>query len=701
MSVLLIPAIQLTAGSSLWLIPLCLLFGAGISALLYFKNTSGDLPRNLLLFLSVVRFLTGSFIAFLLLSPMVKTFTRSVEKPALIIGIDNSRSMVAGADSMLKQQELQQFLDELKAGIDDRFEVYTYSFGQEVREENIPSFKDELTDISSFFRELSSRFHNRNVGAVVLVSDGIWNSGSDPLYLSGNADFPVYTYNAGDTIVRRDLILKEINYNRVSYLGNRFPIEVVVHGREAAGSQSRLSVEAGGKEVFTKVLQFSSDNQVITVPVFADASEMGFIKFRISLGTIEGETNTSNNVREVFVDVRKGRKKIALIAAAPHPDLAAVLRSVNAGNNFEASLFMADNFRENPGDFDLFILHQVPSRDAPRQTLSSELVQLGKPVLFILGSQSDIPSFNRLKTGLALVNANASANEALPVYDKNFSLFVVSDPVIKMLGEVPPLISPFASYQSAGSVYVMAWQGLGSLQSNNPLIMFSQLSDTRYGIVAGEGLWKWRISEYSRSSSHDAFDELAGKIIQYLSVEPDRNRLKISWRDTYAENESVEFNALLLNESGELVNDPLLEMKILDDRNNDFGFSFTTAGDGYYLNAGTLSPGYYRFAATAETGSGRQERNGSFVVSDLHLEDINTVANHRLLNAIALRTGGASVYPAQAEILTGLINDREDAKPVIYARKKYTDLVNFAPLLVLIVLLAGVEWFLRRYYGSY
>lgn len=696
-----IPGFQLISGYPLWFAPLCLLFGAGVAVLLYYKNTAEDFPRSLVIFLSVLRFLSASLIAFLLLSPMIKTTSRTAELPAVIIGVDNSRSMVLGADSLFQQNQLPLMLSELGKELKGKFEVYSYTFGQQVAESEAGDYQDELSDIASFFSEINARFYNRNVGAVVLVSDGIYNAGKDPLYASRDAAYPVYTINAGDTTVKRDLVIQRVNYNRTAFKGNRFPVEVVVQAREAGGMNTELKVTSEGRDVYSAKLDFTSDNQVRTISFTTEALETGIKKFRIAVDVVDGEVNKANNVREIFIEVKEGKQRIAIVGSAPHPDLAALERAIDNGNNFEADLFYTDNLKTAPSGYNLFILHQVPSLTNAAVSLTTALAGQKVPVLFVLGAQSDIPAFNRLKTGLSLIGQGKSGNEALPVFNKDFTLFVTPEHITSLLATVPPLLSPFAQYQQSNSVNVLAYQGLGSLRSEMPLILFSQIADTRYGIIAGEGLWKWRMHDFQINGNHSAFDEFTGKLLQYLSAETDRNRLKLTWRNTYAENEPVEFNALLLNESGEIVNDPEIDLTITGEDDKVYDFLFSAMNEGYYLNAGNLPPGLYRFTATSGSGDTGFRRDGSFTVTAINLEDVNTIANHRLLNAIAAQTGGKSLKPEETGELSALINNREDAKPVIYSRKHFTDLISFIPLLGLIILVLGTEWFLRRFNGSY
>ena len=142
-------------------------------------------------------------------------------------------------------------------------------------------------------------------------------------------------------------------------------------------------------------------------------------------------------------------------------------------------------------------------------------------------------------------------------------------------------------------------------------------------------------------------------------------------------------------------------MQITNEDGKEFNYSFTTNGLIYQLSAGSLPAGLYSFKAQTDPGTGVVTRSGNFVVSPLNLEDVNTVANHRLLNAMASETGGTSFVPADVQKIIEVIKNREDIKPVVYSKKRYTDLVDFFPLLMLIILLMGVEWFLRKFHGSY
>jgi hypothetical protein len=692
---------QLISGLPIWLTILCPLAGAGVAAILYYRNSSSGFSRPLIISLAILRFITYSLIFFLVLSPLVRVISRDIEKPSIVVGVDNSTSMIRGIDSVFLSTRLPAALKKIQSDLGKQYDVKFFVFGQNVLESDSADFLDGKTDISAFLSFTNSRYFNRNLGAVVLMSDGIYNSGENPLYQVRNSTYPVLTVKFGDTTVNRDLIISKVNHNRYVFKGNQFPVEIVVHAREAGGESTRLSVTSEGKEIFTRQINVSSGNQVFTIPLFIEAGESGLKKFRILLEGIPGEISLENNVREIFVEVKEMRQKVVIVANSPHPDLASLKRALEYSNNFEAELFLIDNFTANIADYSLFVLHQLPSASNQSSRLLDELVRLKIPVLFIIGSQNDIPRFNRMQTGLTLIGHNNAVNEALPVLNSNFPLFIITEQMEKLFADLPPLVSPFANYQISNATYPLAHQKIGQLRTDLPLVAYSQTADVRYGFIAGEGIWKWRMHDYASNGNHNTFDDFIVKSVQYLSQQTEKGNFRVFWNNYYAENDPVEFSARLFNDSEEPITGPEVRLLITSEEGKEFNYSFSIKDDTYYLQIGSLPAGLYSFRAETDPGTGVLVKTGNFVVTSLILEDINSVADHRLLEAIASETGGTSYFSDGIDEMIENIRNRDDIKPVVYSKKRYTDLVDFYPLLILLILMMSVEWFLRKYSGSY
>lgn len=632
---------------------------------------------------------------------MIRTIKRTTIKPAIVIGIDNSSSMVMNDDSAFYKKEFLAEIESLKRELGDDYEIETYIFGQRVNVSSKPDYKDEITNISLLFNEVNTRYYNRNIGAVILATDGIYNGGSDPLYEVRNINYPVFTIKAGDTTSRKDLLIQKVNHNRIAFKGNSFPVEVEIHAQELAGQQTRVTIKDGDKNVFSEEIIISSSNQVITVPAMIEADKVGIKRLNILLDSLEGEISTGNNHRDIFIDIRETRQKIAIISDAPHPDIAAFQRVLVNSNNFEVQIFNANEFNQNLQDFSLIIFHGLPSIKNPVAGTLERVKNLKLPVLFVIGSNTNLQALSDLNIGVEISNFQNSYNEALAGVNNGFSAFLMNDAQRKLLEIAPPLVSPFAVYDLANSVQIMAYQVIGTTRTEMPLVMFNQVNDSRYSFIIGEGIWKWRMFDYMTNDTHDNFDGIIGKIVQYLTVQSDRGKFRVTWNNYYAENENVEFNAVLLNDSQEPITEPEVLLTITDENKKKFDYTFTPANKSYNLKVGTFPAGIYTFEATAKVAGEPLKKMGSFVVTAIDMEDVNLVANHKILNMIARESGGESVYPAGMQSLAETIKNRADVKPMTYARQNYLDLIDYIPLMILLFILLGAEWFLRKYHGSY
>lgn len=172
-------------------------------------------------------------------------------------------------------------------------------------------------------------------------------------------------------------------------------------------------------------------------------------------------------------------------------------------------------------------------------------------------------------------------------------------------------------------------------------------------------------------------------------------------KNNFSENEAVAIDAELYNDSYQLINAPEVNIVITDENKKNFPYAFTRTSNAYYLNAGSLPPGEYSYKASTTFAGKAFQKSGMFTVKLLNIESMNTVANHELLNNMAARHKGKMVYPQQLDQLEKLLAARDDMKTIAYTQKRYTDLVSFLPVLLLLLGLISAEWFVRKRNGSY
>ncbi|NOX46199.1 MAG: hypothetical protein GXO89_04395 [Chlorobi bacterium] len=684
----------------MWFLIFCLMAGFAYAFALYYRERKNEFGLVAKWAMAILRGTAVAFIAFLLLNPMLKTLSEHTEKPIIIFAQDNSRSIVSGPDSAFYQkgyvESVNSFLDALKPNYDLR----GFSFGDRFAEGAFHGFNDKQTDISELFGEIKNRFSNRNVGAMVLATDGIFNSGLNPIYASSDIPFPVYTIALGDTIVRKDVVLKKVNFNRIAYQGNEFPVEVILNGSKCRGLSTKLTISKEGKTLFSKTITFPDDDHFETVSVHLKAEKKGMHRYRVSLSPVDGEVSLSNNSQNIFVDILEGKQKILILANSPHPDISALKQSILENKNYEVDDFVINKFDKNPAAYNLIILHQLPSVQNPISSVYQSIEQNAIPVLFVVGKQTNMAALNNLNLGFS-VKGQILYNESLPMLNNEFALFAVSDNVSRALHYFPPLISPFGTYNVSPSMNVFMSQKIGSVATGDPLVLFGNTQNAKIGIVNGEGVWRWRLREFEKEGSHKAFDEIINKTVQYLSVKTDKSFFRVFSKNDFRENENIEFDAEVYNESYELVNTHDVSMTITNSEGERFLFTFNKTAKAYYLNAGSLPVDNYRYSAKVNMGDKTLTDNGVFTVSELNVEKTNIVANHNLLFNLSEKKDGEMFYPNQLTELQKQIESREDIKTVTYSQKRYTEILKLPWLLILILALLSAEWFMRKRGGGY
>ena len=697
-------SIHIVTGYPLWFVIFCLLLGALYAAALYYKENKNEFSVTIKRVMAVLRLISVAFIAFFLLSPLLKLISSQVEKPVIIIAQDNSHSILNYADSSFYKSEYLNHLNTLAEQLKKKYDVKMYVFGEKTREfptNGKINFSDKETDISSVFEDINNNFSGCNVGAVILASDGDFNKGSHPVYASQNMKFPIYTLALGDTNLRRDAKIVKVNHNRYAYPGNSFPLEIVLNAVQCRGMTGDLKVLKDNEILYSKPISFSSDNYNTTVTVQLEAKGTGVQHYKVMISPLKNEISKANNVQDVFVEILNHRQKILILEAVPHPDISALKQSLENYNDYEVDVFSENEFTGQPTSYNLIILHQVPSLKKSSRQLITTIVKNKIPVLFIIGTQSDLAAFNELKSGLNINQPKSIYNESQAFGNKDFSQFSLNTETWRIINDFPPLTCPFGQYKVQNSANIFLFQKIGSVTTAQPLILLNQVDDVRYGIISGEGIWKWRLADYAQKNNHEAFDEIISKIAQYLSVKEDKSFFRIHNEHQYLENQPVEFSAEVFNDSYEPVHEPDVEMTITSNDGKKFPYTFSKTESGYQLNAGNFPVGVYNFNAKVKVGKNIFEKRGEFIILPLNAENINMTADHKILYDLAKKHDGEMFYPKQMELLADKINQRQDIRSVSFTQKKYTDMIDLKSLFFFILLLLTTEWFLRKYFGGY
>jgi hypothetical protein len=669
---------------------------------MYYKDQSfGELSSKLNYRLGFLRFVSVLVICLLLLSPVIKSYTTQSEQPIVVLAQDNSESI---ARNMSEEQRSNYTRDyqTLKTELEKKYTLKEYSFGSSVQETSRFSLTDKATNMSQFMQEMYDLFSNQNIGTIIWATDGIYNQGSNPLYLGSKLNTPIFSIALGDTVPKKDLIIKKIYNNQIAYLGDQFNVQIDLSAINCAASTTRLSIYNKGKKLFEQKINLENNDFFTTEEVTIEAKYSGVQKFTVTVSDIEGESTTANNSKSFYIDVLDARQKILLLAESPHPDIAAFRRTIDNNKNYLVDIQYADDFDKNIADYDFVVLHQLPSkRNAIPNILNALRIQK-TPHLFVVGTLSNLQNLNQSQSIVRIQARGNQSNDAQGVFNPTFNIFTIDEGVQEMIPQLPPVTVPFAEFKAKADAHVFMNQRIGSINTEYPLWLAGTEQSVKKGVLTGEGIWKWRIFDYVQHQSHDLFDAMLGKFIQYLCTKEDKRKFRAFVGSTlYNENESIVIDAELYNSNYERINTPEARLSITNEKGEEFPFTFSKTASAYVLDVGRLAEGSYKFEASTAYNGALLKSGGAFSVKSVQLEVFESTANHQLLYLLSAANGGQVVYPDQLSDLPKYIEDKGFAKPILYESVKSRSLIHLKWIFFLLLGLLGLEWFLRRFFGSY
>jgi hypothetical protein len=677
--------------------------GAVYAGALYFRDrfnrTYGSRLAGLL---AAMRFGVVTLIAFFLLKPLIKTIQREVEKPIIIIAQDNSQSLSLVKDSAMYKTSYLDQLKSLKDALGEDYDVRSYSFGDQIKEglDSI-SLQEKETNFSGLLEEINTKFAGRNLGALIIGSDGIYNKGSNPIYSYNKLNAPVYTIALGDTTVRKDALIAEVAANRLAYLNNKFPISISVEGRKCAGETVQVTVSHKGNTVFSQPITFDGNRSAKTIDLTQDAKTVGLQKYTVTISNLNGEITYANNRKDVFIEVLDSRQKVLILASTPHPDVNAMREAIASNDAYSISTELVNKFNGNINDYNLIIFHQLPSSGSQGLNFVKNAIDQNIPSLFIWGANTDFNAFNSLGLGYSLSgyrNTNTDINAAVM---EGYSLFQIEKITSDLIATAPPLSVPFGDFEISPGANIFVRQQVGQISTSKPLIAFNKKNENKIGLIAGEGIWRWRINAFRQFETHDVFNGMVSKMVQYMASKEDKSLFRVNGPTDFPENIAITFDAELYNASYEAVIDKEISMVIKNEEGREFPYTFSPMNGRYKLNAGSLPVGNYTYVASTVSEGQTLKEIGEFSVSPLQAELTNTIADHKLLAQFARENSGEMVYPDAVNSLVEKIKAREEITSVSYETKQLNDLINFRWLLFLILLLLGGEWLLRKRAGTY
>lgn len=707
--------------SSPYFIILIVILAGALSYFMY-RGTKDILPRRVQLILTVFRFLALTGIGILLLRPLMNTLNKLSYAPIIAVLQDVSESLVIQKDSNFVRSEYPNLLKDFSSSFDeDDYEVNLFSYANSLKNNldvDSLTFDQTGTNISGAISGVQQLYQNQNLGAIVLVSDGISTSGTNPLYTIEGLQQPIYTVLIGDTTIQQDIKIKEALFNEIAYLNNEMPIQVNVQSSGYDQAELRVSLRHNDKVLATNSVKIGRNNPQGTVNFLIKPEEVGLQQYEIIVSRLNNEITYRNNYRKIFINVLENRVKIALFGGSPHPDIGALRQAFQRDERYELQEFILQRpgkYYESPAnynlsDFDLLILHNFPSNSADKnmvQEIADEIKERKVPVIFFVGKFTDLRNMQPLfeYMGITPKNFNQRAEEITlnfsPEYAQH-STFTFSESWIRWANDAPPIFRNRSNWESKSTAQVFATAKIKNIALDYPVYALQNYLERKNMVLLGENFWRMRAHSYREYEDFDLFDEWLFNNITWLMVQDDKRKFKVEpTNKIFSGSDLVSFTGQAYDESYNPIPDVeiRLNLKGPDGKDNDYYLNEISEAQ-YFLELNNLPEGTYAYTAEGRKndvpiGTDR----GQFSVGKSNIEHFQLQANRDVMQQMALRTGGEFMYARNMTELPKKLKSLETLKPLTDFKRQRVEFFEFWWILLALLGLLAVEWVVRKLYS--
>jgi hypothetical protein len=667
-----------------------------------------------------------ALLLFAIFEPVLSFLKVTAEDPEVIVAIDNSESMtLSGQDSsrIAEARAIAGRIERSNLGAASRFVAFADSakpLPLPVRPAALDARGSE-TRIESPFMLAADSLRVRNVRAIVLLSDGRYNSGANPLFAAEGLGVPVYAVGLGDSIEPRDLSVQQIFTNEVTYLGSELPVEVRVKSAGYDNGSATVTLRDDNGVVASQQIALAPGTNEYTASFIYKPRSEGMAKLRADIAGSGGELTAKNNSRTAYVKVKSNKRRYVLIAGGPNPDVAFLRRLLSADPNIDVKSFVqrgGPEFIEGKLDAGAFRdAEAIVLVDYPTATTSDESLRLVRnavqsanlPLFTILGANVDVNKMKALEP-LLPVTFGQQRKEEMQVF-ADVTQAGTNSPIMKvrkMEGwkELPPIYRTETGVQARPESEVLANARIGTTGLDDPLIVARKLGRSRSLAVLGYGIYRWQLlgegPQVERGTAGaGVLEDFISNSLQWLAVRDEEKQVRIvTNKPLYNLGEGVRTLAQVYDESFNPISDAEVDVEV-QGSGRTYAIALAPVGNGRY--EGTLSnlpAGDYSFTGRALAAGREVGRDGGrFSIGEIGLEFMQPSMNAETMRSLAARTGGR-FYTARTTgtLIDDILANKGFAPRSVESRNDFP-LWNFPWLLAAALAAFALEWFMRKRSG--
>ncbi len=711
-------------GYSPWLLLLCVAVAGGLTYWTY-RATVPSLRVGWRLLLGGLRFLALALICFLLFEPVLQQFRSTERPPVLAVLVDDSQSMqvvTAGDTSAARPNAARTSVRPVLDALQDEAMPGTARFFR-VREASralsggiIDSlrFDGARTDLSSGLQAAPEELRDENLGGIVLVSDGQYNTGQNPLRVADRSPVPVHTVTVGDTARQRDLRVQDVSTNDRAYLNSSVPVRVTLSVTEGPGQPVPVTLEQSGRTLDQRPVRLPDGTGEVSVDLTFEPEQAGLQQVTVRVPELAGEVTTRNNAQSTSLRVLESKRQVLLLGAAPAPDVSALRRVYERTADTEVTAriptpdgtFLEGPLPDDLSAFDVVVLAGFPSPSVPDDVVQrvATLVNDGTPALFFLDRQTDLAAWTEhFEASLparpdASTSSFAEASFRIVESARQHPVFRIEGAEGAFFERLPPLQVPASAWTPTPDAQVLGTAATTSA----PLLVLRRRAGLRTAAFLGSGVWRWALLPSELRAADPLWPGLASNLLRWAGTEADDSPVRVRpTASTFGGTDAVSFAGQVYDQSRQPVSDATVTVTVTDSTGTEYPYTMDPTGQGRYtLDVGTLPEGTYQYEAQARLGeTDLGTDRGEFSVAPLRIEYQSPRADAVLMRQLASRAGGTAYTPETIDRLPAELAGQASFSSDVVQRSSEAELWRTSLFLIAILALLASEWTLRKFLG--
>ncbi len=512
---------------------------------------------------------------------------------SILLLLDNSSSMTLGHEKGIRRDAVVDFVHRQREAIralEETNVVESYRFGEQLQPVDWRKIEQDLdaTDAHTYFlksfEDLSERYRNRDIGGILLVSDGIDNGRTSQSLADGDEldretlrvlkafDAPIHTFGLDKGTIH-DVSVHAIRTSSFAFKRNATTIEadIRVHGYTGLEVEVELLEE---KQLVRMVkLPIKPDTTHYTVSFEFSPERVGDQVYAVRVKPFPDEITLENNERHVVIRVSRDKIRVLQIAGHPSWDVR----------------FLRNHLRQKPGIqlISFFILINTNSSIGIVDPSETALIPFPAEELFVnelasfdliifqdfnYGPFSTPQHLHRVRDyvkqgGAFLMLGGRLAMTAGGYQDTELSDILPVDLTPSRLGDSMLDTQSFqAALTRAGQTHAITqlafrsedneaiWNSLPTLEGINktngldneglalvihptvktgageamPVIAINEPGRGRSAVIASDSLWRWKLPMIGQGGDGEQYNKLLNNLVRWLVRDPEFELVRVT-----------------------------------------------------------------------------------------------------------------------------------------------------------------------------